>query len=217
VIAIDGPAGAGKTTVAKRLAQDLGLNFLDTGAMYRCIALKAKRLGVMPEEAEAAAQIAESSSITFGPGDPQRVYVDGEDVTEAIRQPEIGDLASAISVHSAVRTKLVESQKQIVGMGGVTLEGRDTTTVIAPNAPVRVFLNASSDVRALRRFQELQAKRMDVDFEQLRSQIEERDHRDTTRAHSPLTIAPGVQVINTNSMSIDDVVEAVKRLADGLA
>lgn len=213
VIAIDGPAGAGKSTVAKRLASELKLAFLDTGAMYRAVALHASRLGLGADQGDAIADACRGLSIEFVAGDPQRVLLNGEDVTEAIRQPHIGDLASAISVHSPVRKFLVERQKAIVALGGVTLEGRDTTTVIAPDAPVRVFLTASIEERARRRFEELKAKGMSISLEEIQAQIAERDHRDMTRADSPLQIAVGVTVVDTDALSIDQVVETIKQLA----
>ena len=213
VIAIDGPAGAGKTTVAKRVAKDLELRFLDTGAMYRCVALACKRHGIAASDAEKAAQMAESITIDFGPGEPQRVLLNGEDVTEAIRRPEIGDFASAVSVHSAVRRQLVRQQQAIVASGGVILEGRDTTTVVAPRAQVKVYMTAGVDVRANRRFEELRAKGMAVDLDELKTQIQERDTRDCTREDSPLSIAPDAHVIDTDTMSIDKVVETVETLA----
>jgi CMP/dCMP kinase len=213
VIAIDGPAGAGKSTVAKRLAQELGLSFLDTGAMYRCLALKAHRRGLTPEDGEAAAEMARDTKIEFGQGDPQPVYLDGEDVTTAIRAPEIGDFASALSVHSPVRKVLVQQQKALVAAGGVTLEGRDTTTVIAPEAPVRIFLTASLDERARRRHQELLAKGLPSDLDEVRRQIEERDARDMNRADSPLCVAEGAQVLETDQMTVDQVVARIKEIA----
>ena len=213
VIAIDGPAGAGKSTVAKRLAKELGLRFLDTGAMYRCLSLKAQRAGLTPEDGEEAAEIGHSTEITFGQGDPQPVYMDGEDVTEAIRKPEIGDFASALSVHTPVRRVLVERQKAVVAEGGVTLEGRDTTTVIAPHAQVKIFLTASLEERARRRYKELKDKGLDVTLQDLMTQIAERDHRDSTRDDSPLSVAKGAEVIETDNLSIDQVVERIKSLA----
>lgn len=213
VIAIDGPAGAGKTTIAKRVGRDLGLKFLDTGAMYRCIALAMSRKDLTPGDREAASKIAERAEISFGPGDPQRVLLNGEDVTEAIRAPRIGDFASAVSVHSSVRKILVERQKQYVAEGGVILEGRDTTTVVAPAADVKIFLTASIDVRAERRYLELSAKGLPIDLNELRSQIRERDERDSTRKDSPLTKAPGAEEIDTDSLTIEEVVAKVERLA----
>ena len=213
-IAIDGPAGAGKSTVAKRLAKELGLSFLDTGAMYRCLALKCIRHGISADDGDQAGLLGQTTSIAFEPGDPQRVLLDGEDVTEAIRRPEVGDFASAVSVHSPVRRVLASQQQQIVAQGGYTLEGRDTTTVIAPTAPVRIFLTASIDERAKRRFTELHERGVEVSLEEIKAQIEERDHRDSTRADSPLRIAEGVQVIETDGMSIDQVLETIKSLAE---
>ena len=214
VIAIDGPAGAGKSTVAKRLAKELNLNFLDTGAMYRALALKAFRAGLPPEAGDPIAELGEQTRIAFEPGEPQRVMLDDEDVTDAIRKPEIGDLASAISVHTPVRRLLVRQQQALVAQGGYTLEGRDTTTVVAPNAKVRVFLTASIEERAKRRFLELREKGVDCDLNQLRNQIAERDHRDSSRADSPLTIAPGVTVIDTDGLAIDEVVARIKALSE---
>jgi len=213
VIAIDGPAGAGKSTVTKRLAKELGLKFLDTGAMYRCIALLAKREGLGPADGDQAAALAEASRIEFGEGDPQPVILNGEDVTAAIRELDIGELASALSVHSAVRRVLAERQKAIVAEGGFTLEGRDTTTVIAPNAQVKIYLTASVEERARRRFEELKAKGLPADIEEIRKGIEERDHRDMNRADSPLSVAEDAVVLDTSQMSIDEVVATIKEIA----
>jgi cytidylate kinase len=213
VVAIDGPAGAGKTTIAKRVGKELDLRFLDTGAMYRCVAVACSRQGVTADDCEEAARIASQTTVSFGPGEPQRVLLNGEDVTEAIRVPEMGDFASAVSVHSAVRSTLVEQQKAIVAAGGVILEGRDTTTVVAPNADVKVFLTASIEVRAQRRYKELVAKGMQVDLNELKAQIQERDTRDSTREDSPLRQAEDATLIDTDQMSIDEVVAAVESLA----
>lgn len=216
VIAIDGPAGAGKSTVAKRLAAELGLAFLDTGAMYRAVALRASRLGLRQDQGDAIAEACASLDLQFLPGDPQRVVMDGEDVTAAIREPHIGDMASAISVHSAVRKLLVQRQKAVVARGNVTLEGRDTTTVIAPEAHVRLFLTASLDERAGRRHRELAAKGSTITFEEVRSQIVERDARDSGREDSPLHIAEGVTVVDSDSLSVDQVVALVRAMAESL-
>lgn len=212
-IAIDGPAGSGKSTVAKRLAKEFGLHFLDTGAMYRCVALLAQQNSLGPGDGEKAANLAEASTIEFGDGDPQRVHLNGEDVTDAIRTLEIGELASSLSAHSSVRRELAERQKAIVANGGFTLEGRDTTTVIAPNAKVKVYLTATVEVRAQRRFDELRAKGEEADYEEVKRMIAERDERDTTRLDSPLRVAPDAHVIDTSEMTIDEVVEAVRKLA----
>ncbi|MFN8219682.1 MAG: (d)CMP kinase [Fimbriimonadales bacterium] len=209
IVAIDGPAGAGKSTVAKAVAKRLGLRFLDTGAMYRALALKAHRQGLGPDDGGAAGEIGASTTIEFVPGDPQRVILDGEDVTEAIRTPEIGELASALSAHSPVRKVLAERQKAIVALGGFTLEGRDTTTVVAPQAQVKVFLTATLDERTRRRHAELTAKGPTISFEDLKKQIADRDHRDSTRADSPLMKAPDAIEIVSDDMSVDEVVERI--------
>jgi len=213
VIAIDGPAGAGKSTVAKRLAVELGLKYLDTGAMYRALALKAKRHGLGPDDGEAAGELGRDTVITFGDGDPQPVLLDGEDVTAEIRTMEIGELASALSAHTPVRRVLAERQKALVKEGGMTLEGRDVTTVIAPGAPVKIFLTASLEERARRRAQELENRGFEVNYEIIKAQIADRDRRDSSREDSPLQIAPGAHVIETDGHSIDEVVERIKALA----
>lgn len=212
VIAIDGPAGAGKSTVAKILAEKLGLRYLDTGAMYRAIALKASRAGLGPTDGEAAAELAARSRIEFGAGNPPSIWLDGEDVTAAIRTPEIGELASALSAFSPVRAVLASQQKEMVAAGGMTLEGRDVTTVIAPDAELRVFLTASLEERAKRRYQELQAKGVDISYEELIRQISERDHRDYTREDSPLKIGSGVQVVESYGLTPEEVADRILAL-----
>ncbi|MFI5386376.1 MAG: (d)CMP kinase [Fimbriimonadales bacterium] len=212
VIAIDGPAGAGKSTVAKALARDLGLNYLDTGAMYRALALKARRAGLGPQDGDAAAALGESTSIEFGPGEPQRVFLDGEEVTSAIRAPEVGELASALSAFPPVRVLLVARQKAMVREGGYTLEGRDVTTVVAPDADVKVYLTAPADERARRRLIELEQKGMPDEIAKVREEMEVRDSRDMTRADSPLMIAPGATVIDSQGLTPEQVVERIKAL-----
>ena len=213
VIAIDGPAGAGKSTVAKRVAQELGLSYLDTGAMYRAVALTASRAGLGPDDGDAAAELAAKAQIAFVPGDPQRVLLNGEDVTDAIREPRIGELASALSVFSPIRRILVERQKALLAGGGFTLDGRDATTVVAPDAQVKVFMTASIEERARRRYEELKQRGMPADLQEIKDQIAERDHRDSTRADSPLRIADDATVVDTDKLTIDEVVAKVTELA----
>ncbi len=199
--------------MAKRLASELGLRFLDTGAMYRCLAILCMRAGVGSDEGEWAAEIGRSMNIEFGEGDPQTVFVNGEDVTAEIRRPEVGDFASAVSVHSPVRRLMATQQRAIVERGGVTLEGRDTTTVTAFDAPVRIFLTASLDERVRRRHAELIERGLTKDIERLKREIIERDDRDSTRPDSPLQHAEGVWLLETDGMSVDEVVAAIKAKA----
>ncbi len=210
VIAIDGPAGAGKSTVAKILARRLDLSYLDTGAMYRALALAAKRANISQTEAQQIADLGHRIEIDFGHGEPQPVLLNGEDVTTAIRTPEIGEMASAISAHSAVRKVLVERQQELVQHGGFTLEGRDVTTVVAPHAQVKIYLTASLEERAKRRYIEMEDKGIGHgDFEDVRQQIEGRDHRDITRDESPLKVAEGATIVETGGLSIYQVVDRI--------
>lgn len=213
VIAIDGPAGAGKSTVAKALAKELGLRYLDTGAMYRALALAASRSGLGPESGETAAHLAESLEIAFGAGDPPSIWIGDEDVTTQIRTPEIGELASALSTHSGVRRVMVQRQQAMVADGGYTLEGRDVTTVVAPNAQVKVYLTASLEERAKRRHLEMEQKGLgELEYSELRKQMQTRDHRDITRDDSPLAVAPGATIVESGGLPIEGVVERIKAL-----
>lgn len=210
VIAIDGPAGAGKSTVAKALARELGLRYLDTGAMYRALALATSRAGFGAEDHLEAANIAKQIDIHFGEGDPPRVLLNGEDVTTAIRTPEIGELASALSTHPDVRKQLVARQQALVAEGGYTLEGRDVTTVVAPKADVKVYLTASLEERAKRRHEEMNEKGMATpEYDELRKQMQTRDHRDITREDSPLSVADGATIIESGGLSIREVMDRI--------
>ncbi len=210
VIAIDGPAGAGKSTVAKRLAAELGLTYLDTGAMYRALALKASRAGLNASQADAAATLLESTEIAFGAGEPQPVFLDGEDVTAAIRTPDIAELASALSAHRAVREGLVARQRAIVAQGGTVLEGRDATTVIAPEADLKIYLTASLEERARRRQVQYGEQGQEIEFNSVRGEVEQRDHRDISRKESPLQVAHGAKVIESGGLTIDEVVTRIR-------
>jgi cytidylate kinase len=197
IIAIDGPAGAGKSTIARRVADALGFTYLDSGAMYRSVALAAARRGRPPAEIAA--------SLKIGVGD--RVTVDGCDVTEAIRTPEVSEGASLVAADPAVREALIAQQRGIVSSGNWVVEGRDIGTVVAPDAPVKVFLTASPEERARRRAAQTGADPATVLAEQAH-----RDERDKTRAHSPLAPAPGAVVVDTTDLDLEEVVSRILAL-----
>lgn len=210
VIAIDGPAGAGKSTLAKALAKKLGFLYIDTGAMYRAVALLALRNGLSPNDGAKAAEIARNTCIRLLQDNNQHVLVNGEDVTEEIRSLEIGELASALSTHSEVRRALVEKQKRMLEEKPAVIEGRDTTTVVCPDAKLKIFLTASVRERARRRWKELKEKGQDVPpLEEIEAQIAHRDERDSTREDSPLRIAPDAIVIVTDNLTPAQVLEEV--------
>jgi len=200
VVAIDGPAGAGKSTVARALAQRLGFTYLDTGAMYRCVALA---VGRRPGDEPAA--VARAAVLELG----DRVRLDGEDVTQLIRTPEVTVAASRIAQDPAVRAVLVDKQRAQLGEGDWVAEGRDIGSVVAPDAEVKVFLTADPGVRARRRAQET-----GVDAETIAREQSERDRRDTERAHSPLGPAPDAVPVDTTGLSVDEVVAQVVVLVD---
>jgi cytidylate kinase len=228
IVAIDGPAGAGKSTVARRLAETLGFVLVDTGAMYRTVALAAQRAGVAWSDGdglgELARQLVARSALRFerapaaaSPHDAQlalgsgvRVRLDGEDVTGAIRTPEIGMGASTVSAHKAVRDALLAMQRQAGREGGVVLEGRDIGTVVFPEADVKFFLTARAEVRAQRRFDELAARGTKVTLEETLEEVRLRDEQDTTRAVAPLRQASDAILVDSSGISID---EAVARMA----
>ena len=212
VIAIDGPAGAGKSTVAKALARDLGLKYLDTGAMYRALAYKAMRRGLGAKQGDEAAALGEETKIEFGAGDPPAVLLDGEDVSGDIRTLEIGELASALSAFPSVRAILVARQKEMVREGGYTLEGRDVTTVVAPDADVKVYLTASLEERAKRRHIEMEEKGVADEYTRVRKEMQVRDHRDITREDSPLMVASGATVIESGGLTPQEVLDRIKAL-----
>lgn len=198
LIAIDGPAGAGKSTVARAVAKALGFTYLDSGAMYRCVAL-AELLGA-----------SDPSACTIGLGG--RVTLDGEDVTEAIRTPEVTARASEVAARPEVREALVAKQRELIASGDYVAEGRDIGTVVAPDAELKVFLTASPEERARRRAAEL-----GVDTEQVLADQAQRDERDTTREHSPLHAAGDAVEVDTTGLSVDEVVQRIVDLAKSAA
>lgn len=205
-IAIDGPAGAGKSTIAKAVAKELGFVYIDTGAMYRALALEVLKTGCDPSDEAAVVEICSGTDISLAHADgAQRIFLNGADVTGEIRTEEIGDTASAISTYEAVRAHMVRLQQQIAGTIDVVMDGRDIGTVVLPDAPCKVFLTAAPEVRADRRVKELKEKGQTADYEQVLNDIRERDHRDTTREHSPLKQADDAVLLDSSSLTIDEV------------
>jgi CMP/dCMP kinase len=207
-IAIDGPSGAGKSTVARFLAKRLGYVYIDTGAMYRSVALRVKEKGISPEDELALNQLASSLHITFiTEGEQTRVCCDGEDITSAIRSPEISRLASSISKQKGVREALVQMQREMGKEGGIILEGRDIGTVVFPDADVKFYLDAKSDERVRRRYHEMVKKGVKVDFKETQEELIQRDHNDMHRIHSPLKKANDALFIDSTHRSVEEVVE----------
>jgi len=216
-IAIDGPAGAGKSTVARRVAQALGYTNLETGAMYRALALKALERHVRLEEEAALVELAEQSRINLEPTcDGNRVLLDERDVSQLIRQADVTDAASRLSVHPEVRRWMVDRQREMGAGGGVVMEGRDIGTKVFPGAELKIFLEASPEVRAIRRM--LQESRPVSDqsaIQVVADEIRKRDDRDRTRAASPLVAAPDSVAIDSSSLDIEAVVERILTLVQG--
>jgi cytidylate kinase len=212
IIAIDGPAGAGKSTLAARIAARYGLLNLETGAMYRAFALKALEQGILADDAEALGRLAAGTTIRLEPGtDGNRVFLDGVDVTERIREPKVTDAASQVSVHPAIREWMVGLQRELGREGGVVMEGRDIGTAVFPDAEVKIFLDAAPEVRGQRRYQQSGSPEATAP-EAVLQEIRERDRRDRTRAQSPLRPAPDAVVIDSTNMTLDDVVARMEAL-----
>jgi cytidylate kinase len=212
-IAMDGPAGAGKSTIAKRIAKELGIIYVDTGAMYRAMGVFFHRRGIEPQDKEGIGAAVREADVTIRYEEgQQQVYLNGENVTGYLRTEEAGRMASAISVYPAVRRKLVELQQQMAARQDVIMDGRDIGTVVLPQAELKIYLTADSGVRARRRYDELTAKGEICDLEEIQREIEARDYQDMHREESPLKQAKDAVVVDTSDMDIEQVVQAVSRL-----
>lgn len=214
-IAIDGPAGAGKSTIAKKLAKELGYIYVDTGAMYRAMAYHFLQNNIASDNESEIAKSCKNVdvSISYIDGE-QQVLLNGQNISDKIRNEEVGNMASATSVYPVVRTKLVELQRQLASKENVIMDGRDIGTVVLPNANVKIYLTASSKVRAKRRFDELTAKGEDCNFGDIEKDIIDRDYRDMHRETSPLKQADDAILLDTSDMDIDQVVSRMKEIIE---
>ena len=204
-VAVDGPSGAGKSTLAKLLARELGFLYVDTGAIYRTVGLKAFRAGVDPEDAAAVTALLDGLDIgmRYGGDGLQHMYLDGEDVTDAIRQHAISRYASCVSAIPAVRAFLLDRQRALARENDVIMDGRDIGTVVLPGADVKIFLTASPEDRARRRYEELRQRGQDADYDTVLSDILQRDEHDTSRAAAPLRQAEDALLVDTTGNSLE--------------
>ena len=213
-IAIDGPAGAGKSTIAKRVAKELGFIYVDTGAMYRAIAVYMLQNQIDIQNAEAVGRACRniSVSLSYNEKGEQQVILNGENVTAYIRKEEVGNMASATSVYPKVREKLVELQKELAKKSNVIMDGRDIGTCVLPDAQVKIYLTASVQTRAKRRYDELKEKGVPCNIEEIQKDIEDRDYRDMHREMSPLKQAEDAVLLDSSELNIDEVVLAIEKI-----
>ena len=212
-VAIDGPAGAGKSTLARHLAAELGYIYVDTGAMFRTIGLYALRAGKDPKDNEAVNALLPEISLKFAfiEGE-QHIYLNGEDVSTAIRTEEVGMAASAVGANPAVRAFLLGMQRDMAKTQDVLMDGRDIGTVVLPDATVKIFLTASPEARAARRWKEYQQKGVEVSYEEVLADVRQRDYQDTHRAAAPLRQADDAQLLDTSEMNFEQSLEAMKKM-----
>jgi cytidylate kinase len=213
IIAIDGPSGAGKSTVSQKLADRLGYLYLDTGAMYRAVGLKCLRQKLDMDNPEELKTIVPDLKIELKKErDKLKVLLDGEDVSEEIRRPEMGMAASRVSRHRVIREKLWELQRKLGEKGGVVAEGRDMGTVVFPHAEFKFFVTASAEERARRRFKELTAKGFDVNYDKILAEVKERDEQDSKRELAPLKSAEDAIIVDTTEMTLEQVVDKLLKI-----
>ena len=213
-IAIDGPAGAGKSTMAKRLAKELGYYYVDTGAIYRTVAYFLDLLGISPKDVDGVERYLDELTvdIEYDEEGRQHMFMNGMDVTDDIRTQDISQKASLVSAHAIVRDVLLDMQRDVAKKHNVIMDGRDIGTVVLPKATVKIFLTASAEVRAQRRTQELLEKGQKVTYEQVLKDIKQRDHQDTTRLVAPLKQAKDAVLLDTSALDIDGVIDAMKAI-----
>ena len=212
-VAIDGPAGAGKSTIAKLVAKEKGFIYVDTGAMYRGLAVHFLKQGIKPEETDKIVEACKDVKIGIGyENGSQRIYLNDEDITDLLRKEEVGNMASVSSAVPEVRAKLLDLQRDLAKEKDVVMDGRDIGTSILPNADVKVFLTASVETRAKRRFDELTEKGIACDFDEIAKDIAQRDERDMSRAISPLRQAEDAVLVDSSDMNIEEVTEAIVNL-----
>ncbi len=213
-IAIDGPAGAGKSTIARRLAKELGYHYVDTGAIYRTVAYFMDLLGVSPKDVDGVERYIDELTveIEYNQKGEQRMLMNGMDVTDDIRSQDISQKASLVSAHAVVRDVLLDMQRDVVKKHNVIMDGRDIGTVVLPRANVKIFLTASVEVRAKRRYDELVVKGTKADLNKIQEEIRQRDHQDITRPIAPLKQARDAILVDTSNMTINEVITALQRI-----
>lgn len=215
-IAIDGPAGAGKSTIAKAIAKRLGIFYVDTGAMYRAIALKSLHLNIPVDHEEEVGHMVQQTEIELDHSEERRVFCDGQDVTEAIRSPEVSRKVSTIAAYPVVRQRLVQLQRQEAKRGAVIMDGRDIGTFVLPEADLKIFLTASIEERAHRRWRELLKAGKEVPVNEVKQDMEKRDRQDTEREASPLQPAHDALILDTTELTIEEIVDRIIALTDRL-
>lgn len=213
-VAIDGPSGAGKSTLARQAAKELGFVYVDTGAIYRTVALYCHRNGIDPKDTAAVAAVLPGLRIDldYSAEGEQRMILDGEDVSDLIRTPEISMLTSAVSAVPAVRDFLLEKQRELARIRDVIMDGRDIGTVVLTNATVKIYLTAAAQARAQRRFDELRAKGMDVTYEDVLKDVQDRDYNDSHRAVAPLKRADDARLVDTTALSLEESLVVLTRV-----